>query len=64
VADTSGDIASHWSTLIDLYADGAGKLTSLSLTDSDALTLTEEQQTAGATMIAALLPDETIETAT
>jgi hypothetical protein len=63
VADTSGDIANNWSTLVALYNDGAGKLTGLSLTDADPLTLTADQQTAGASMITALLPDETIETA-
>ncbi len=63
VADTSGDIANSWSTLIDLYNEGAGKLVGLSLTDADPLTLTADQQTAGASMITALLPDETIETA-
>jgi hypothetical protein len=47
VADTSGDIANNWDALIALYNDGAGKLTGLSLTDADPLTLTEEQQTAG-----------------
>jgi len=63
VADTSGDIANSWSTLIDLYNEGAGKLTGITLTDADGLTLTAAQQTAGASMITALLPDETIQTA-
>lgn len=63
VADTSGDIANHWSSLIDLYDGGDGKLVGISLTDADPLTLTEEQQTDGADLIAALLADETIQTA-
>ncbi|HVS52055.1 MAG TPA: hypothetical protein VHD62_06835 [Opitutaceae bacterium] len=63
VADTADDIATSWSTLVDLYNGGAGKLAALALTDSNPLTLTDDQQTAGADMIAALLPDETIQTA-
>lgn len=62
VADTSGDIAISWNSLVDLYNGGAGKLTGLSLTDAESLTLTADQQTAGAAMIPALLPDETIQT--
>ncbi len=63
VADTSGDIASSWGNLIALYNGGSGKLNALSLTDADPLTLTTQQQTDGAAMISALLPDETIQTA-
>ncbi len=60
VADTSGDIASRWSALIGLFNNGAGKLAALTLTDADPLMLTADQQTAGAAMITALLPDATI----
>jgi hypothetical protein len=63
VADTASNIASQWDTLIGLYDDGAGKLTGISLTDANPLILTADQQTAGAAMISALLPDETIQTA-
>ena len=63
VADTSGGIANSWSTLIDLFNEGTGKLAGISLTDAEPLTLTADQQTAGASMITALLPDETIQTA-
>lgn len=63
VSDTAGNLASNWSTLTALYDDGNGKLAGLELTDDEALTLTEQQQTDGAAMIAALLPDATIETA-
>ncbi len=56
-------IAEQWSALVAAYADGSGKLTALALSDADPLTLTEAQQTEGAALIAALLPDETIVTA-
>jgi hypothetical protein len=63
VADTASNIVNQWDTLIGLYNDGAGKLTEISLTDANPLILTAEQQTAGAELIAALLSDETIQTA-
>ena len=63
VADTADNIAGQWDTLVGLYSAGAGKLTGLSLTDANPLALTADQQTAGAAMIAALLPNETIQTA-
>ena len=62
VADTASNVVSQWDTLIGLYNDGSGKLTELSLTDANPLILTSDQQTAGAAMITALLPDETIQT--
>jgi hypothetical protein len=61
VADAASNIAGQWDTLVGLY--NAGKLTGISLTDEDSLTLSSDQQTAGATMIADLMPDETILTA-
>jgi hypothetical protein len=63
VADTSGDIANSWASLVALYNGGSGKLNAVSLIDADPLTLTAQQQTDGAAMISALLPDETIQTA-
>ena len=63
VADTASNIVSQWDTLVGLYNNGGGKLAGLSLTDTDPLVLTSDQQTAGAAMITALLPDETIQTA-
>ncbi len=63
VADASSNLASNWDTLVGLYNDGAGKLTGLAITDENPLSLTTAQQTSGATMIAALLPDEDIQTA-
>ena len=63
VTDTASNIANQWDTLVGLYNGGAGKLTGLSLSDANTLTLTDAQQTAGADMIAALLPNETIQTA-
>jgi len=60
VADAASNIAGQWDALVALYNEGAGKLTGISLTDNDPLALTDEQQTAGATMIADLLPDENI----
>lgn len=60
VADAAANIVGNWDALVALYNDGAGKLTGLSLTDGDPLALTAEQQTTGASMIAGLLPDETI----
>ncbi len=63
VSDTASNIAGQWDTLVGLYNGGSGKLTALSLTDTNPLILTAAQQTAGADMIAAFLPDETIQTA-
>ena len=63
VADTASNIANQWDTLIGLYNGGAGQLTGLSLTDANPLVLTTDQQQAGAGMIGALLPDQTIQTA-
>ena len=63
VADTASNLAANWDALVSAYGDGSGKLTGLSLTDAGNLTLTADQQTAGAAMITALLPDETILTA-
>ncbi len=64
VSDTASNIANQWDTLIGLYDGGAGKLTAISLNDANPLMLTTDQQTTAADMIAALLPDETIQTAT
>jgi hypothetical protein len=63
VADTASNIAGNWDALVALYDEGSGKLKGLSLNDGNSLTLTEAQQTAGATLIADLLADETILTA-
>lgn len=63
VADTASNIASNWDTLVGLYNNGDGQLSGLSLTDTNNLTLTADQQTAGDSMISALLPDQTILTA-
>ena len=63
VADTADNIAGQWDELVGLYDGGAGKLTGISLTDANPLILTTDQQTAGVDMIAALLPDQTIQTA-
>jgi len=63
VADTASNIVGNWDTLVGLYNNGTGKLTGLSSTDANPLVLTSDQQTAGAAMISALLPDETIQTA-
>ncbi len=62
VSDTASDVANRWSSLIDLYDAGAGKLTAITLSDAETLTLTADQQTAGADMITALLSDANIET--
>ena len=63
VADTASNVVNQWDTLVGLYDGGAGKLTGISLSDANPLVLTADQQTAGADMITALLPDETIITA-
>lgn len=63
VTDSAAAIASHWAALVEAYGEGAGKLSELTLSDDGALSLTAEQQTAGAALIAALLPDEAIVTA-
>jgi hypothetical protein len=63
VADTASNVVNQWDALITLYNDGAGKLTGISLSDANPLVLTADQQVAGAAMISALLPDETIQTA-
>lgn len=58
VADTAINLVDQWDTLVSLYNDGAGKLTSLALTDTSPLTITADQQTSGAAMIAGLLSDQ------
>ncbi|MFO1329220.1 MAG: hypothetical protein U1F56_17805 [Rubrivivax sp.] len=63
VSDGAAAIAQAWSALVAAYADGSGKLAALELNDAEPLTLTEAQQSDGAALIAALLPDETIVTA-
>jgi hypothetical protein len=63
VSDTASGVAGNWDTLVGLYNGGTGKLTEISLSDSNPLILTADQQTAGAAMITALLLDETIQTA-
>ena len=63
VSDTASGVAGNWDTLVGLYNSGTGKLTEISLSDSNPLILTADQQFAGAAMITALLPDETIQTA-
>jgi hypothetical protein len=63
VEDTANNIVGQWDALIGLYNSGAGKLTGLSVNDANPLILTADQQTAGAGMITALLPDESIQTA-
>lgn len=60
VDDAASNIAGNWDALVAAYDAGAGKLTGIAISDQNALTLTDAQQTAGADMIAALLPDETI----
>lgn len=63
VADTADALAAQWDALVAAWDGGNGKLVALQLSDDSPLTLTEAQQTDGAAMIAALLPDETIVTA-
>lgn len=63
VADAAANIAGQWDALVSLYNEGAGKLTGITLTDDNPLTLTSDQQTAGATMIQNLLADQVILTA-
>ncbi len=62
VADTASNLSDQWDSLVSLYNSGAGKLTGLSLTDNNSLTLTTVQQASGAAMISDLLADETIQT--
>jgi hypothetical protein len=63
ISDTASNISDQWDTLVSLYDSGAGKLTGISLSDANPLVLTADQQVAGAGMISALLPDQTIQTA-
>lgn len=63
VTDSAENIASHWAALVEAWNDGSGKLAALTLSGDESLTLSTEQQAAGASMIAALLPDEAIVTA-
>jgi hypothetical protein len=60
VSDAAANVAGNWDALVSLYDGGAGKLTGITLADNGPLTLTTDQQTAGAAMIAALLSDATI----
>ena len=60
VADTADAIAAQWAALVAAWDGGSGKLVAVALNDDNPLSLTEAQQTDGAAMIAALLPDETI----
>ncbi|HEY4185490.1 MAG TPA: hypothetical protein VGP07_10495 [Polyangia bacterium] len=63
VTDSASNVSSQWDNLVSLYSGGAGKLTALSLTDGGSLTLTADQQTAGAALLADLLPDANVVTA-
>lgn len=60
--DTAAAVSSYWDALVAAYDEGNGKLTAITLSDSDPLQLTADQQTAGASMLAALLSDATIVT--
>jgi hypothetical protein len=62
VGDTADGIAAQWAALVAAWDGGSGKLVAVALNDDNPLSLTEAQQTDGAAMIAALLPDETIVT--
>jgi hypothetical protein len=62
VADTADALAAQWAALVAAWDGGSGKLVAVALNDDSPLSLTEAQQTEGAAMIAALLPDETIVT--
>ncbi|HEX2658675.1 MAG TPA: hypothetical protein VHU40_10395, partial [Polyangia bacterium] len=62
VSDNAGNIAGNWDTLVALYDGGAGKLNGITLGNTDPLSLTADQQTNGAALIADLLADATIET--
>lgn len=64
VAGTAEGIALDWSALVAAWNDGNGKLAAITVTDGIALSLTEAQQTEGAAMIAALLANQSIVTAT
>jgi hypothetical protein len=60
VADAAGNIAGNFDDLVALYNGGAGKLTGLSAIDNNPIILTEAQATAGADMLANLMPDAEI----
>ena len=62
ITDSTSNVSSQWDTLVSLYNGGSGKLTGIALSDNGSLTLTADQQTAGADMITNLLPDAVIST--
>ncbi len=62
VAGTAESIAQEWNALVTAYDGGSGKLVAISLADPSPLNLTTAQQSDGAAMITALLPNATIAT--
>lgn len=62
VSDSAANVSANWDALVAAYADGSGKLTALSLNDAEALALSAQQQTDGAALLAALLPDASVVT--
>ncbi len=61
VADTADGIASNWDSLVALFGTTPGKLASIDVSDNNPVTLSADQITAGASMIATLLPDAVIQ---
>jgi len=62
ITDSTSNVAAQWDTLVSLYNGGSGKLTGITLADNDSLTLTADQQTAGADLLTNLLPDAVVQT--
>lgn len=61
ITDSTSNVSSQWDNLVSLYNGGTGKLTGISLADGGSLRLTAAQQTAGADLLANLLPDAVID---
>lgn len=62
VTDSAANVSANWDALVAAYGDGSGKLAALSLNDGEALALGAQQQTDGAALLAALLPDASVVT--
>jgi hypothetical protein len=61
ISDTADGIAGSWDSLVALYGTNPDKLASITASDNNPITLSTDQITAGASMIASLLPDAIIQ---
>jgi hypothetical protein len=63
VSDTADNLSCSWDSLVALHAASPTKLAAITVSDNNALVLSADQQSAGAGLLQALLPDASVQTA-